>query len=451
MSNIQNQIICPKCNSSFNLNENDYAYIRSQVKDSEIEQAVKKFKDLANAEKENAISLAKEQTKSEMQELITAGEKKIESLELERELAKEQEKIVVQNATSEKDKLIEKLTNDLTRAKSSQEALISKLGISHELALEKQKTTMQEKVNELNLENKTISSNLKAQAKEYSLEIKNLKDNHALAVNDLISENERIKNMQSKRSTKMVGTSLEQHVEIEFETVRADAYRNAIFKKDTKAKHGTMGDFIFRNISEDGIEFVSAMIECKHESENDTNSKKQSISDFFKKLNKDRNDKECDYAILVTTCEPNNEFYNRGIVEVIGYPNMYVCRPTFFRPIISLINNFGMQTLEEKRELQIARAQNIDLINFEENLDTFKKTFEVNYKRVTENFSLAIKEINTIIEKLEATKNFLEKVQDNFRIGNGKAQGMTIKKLTKGNPFMRRVFEIIQEEKNNNE
>ena len=447
MTNSKN-ISCPSCNASFNLNESDYAYIRSQVKDSEIEQAVKKFKDIANVEKENAINLAKEQTKNEMQELIIAGEKKIESLELEKELAKEQEKIIIQNATSEKDSQIEKLSNDLARAKSSQEALISQLSISHELALEKQKTTMQEKINELNLKNKTISSDLEAQSKEHSLKIKNLKDNHVLVVNDLTGEIERIKNMQSKRSTKMVGETLEQHVEIEFESVRADAYRNAIFKKDTKAKLGTMGDFIFRNISEDGIEFVSAMIECKNESENDKTSKKQSISEFFKKLNKDRNEKECNYAILVTTCEPNNEFYNRGIVEVIGYPNMYVCRPTFFRPMLSLINNFGMKTLEEKRELQIARSQNVDLINFEENLETFKKTFEVNYKRVTENFSLAIKEINTIIEKLEATKNFLEKVQDNFRIGNGKAQGMTIKKLTKGNPFMRRVFEIIQEEKN---
>ena len=171
---------------------------------------------------------------------------------------------------------------------------------------------------------------------------------------------------------------------------------------------------------------------------------------FFNKLDKDRIDKGYDYAILITTCEPNNEFYNRGIVEVLDYQNMYVCRPNFFRPMISLINNLGMKTLQEKRELKIARSQNVDLINFEENLDSFKKTFGVNIKRASDNFSLAIKEITTTIDNLEKTKNYLEKVQDNLRIGNGKAQGITIKKLTKGNPVMKRLFELIQEEKNNN-
>ena len=443
-------ISCPSCHTSFNLNENDYAYIRSQVKDSEIELALNKYQNLAKTEKENAISLAIEKTRKEMQKLITAEQKIIENLNLEKKLAKEKEVVNLENATSEKEKQIENLTNDLAKAKSSQEALISKLAISHELALEKQKTTMQEVINDLKLKNQTINSNIESQNKEHALKIKNLRDNHALVVNDLTTEIERIKHMKSNRSTKMVGETLEQHVEIEFESVRADAYRGAIFKKDTKAHHGTMGDFIFKNFSEDGIEFVSAMIECKNESEADTTSKKQLISKFFNKLDKDRNDKGCDYAILITTCEPNNEFYNRGIVEVIGYQNMYVCRPTFFRPMISLINNLGMKTLKEKRELKIARSQNVDLINFEENLDSFKKTFGVNIKRASENFSLAIKEITKTIDNLENTKNFLEKVQDNLRIGNGKAQGITIKKLTKGNPVMKRLFEMIQEEKNNN-
>ena len=171
---------------------------------------------------------------------------------------------------------------------------------------------------------------------------------------------------------------------------------------------------------------------------------------FFNKLDKDRIDKGYDYAILITTCEPNNEFHNRGIVEVLYYQNMYVCRPNFFRPMISLINNLGMKTLQEKRELKIARSQNVDLINFEENLDSFKKTFGVNIKRASDNFSLAIKEIIKTIDNLEKTKNYLEKVQDNLRIGNVKTQGITIKKLTKGNPVMKRLFELIQEEKNNN-
>ena len=443
-------ISCPSCHASFNLNENDYAYIRSQIKDSEIELALKKYQDLAKTEKEHAISLAVEKTRKEMRELISAEQKKVENLNLEKKLAKEQEAVNLTNATSGKDKQIENLTNDLAKAKSSQEALISKLAISHELALEKQKTNMQAVINDLKLKNQTINSNIESQTKEHALKIKNLKDNHSLVVNDLTTEIERVKHMKSNRSTKMVGQTLEEHVEIEFESVRADAYRGAIFKKDTPAQYGTMGDFIFKNISEDGIEFVSAMIECKNESEADTTSKKQLISKFFNKLDKDRNDKGCDYAILITTCEPNNEFYNRGIVEVIGYQNMYVCRPTFFRPMISLINNLGMKTLQEKRELKIARSQNVDLINFEENLDSFKKTFGVNIKRASDNFSLAIKEITTTIDNLEKTKNYLEKVQDNLRIGNGKAQGITIKKLTKGNPVMKRLFEMIQEEKNNN-
>ncbi len=443
-------ISCPSCHASFNLNENDYAYIRSQVKDSEIELALKKYQNLAKTEKENAISLAIEKTRKEMQQLITAEQKKVENLNLEKKLAKEQEAVNLTNSTSEKDKQIDNLTNDLAKAKTSQEELISKLGISHELALEKQKINMKEVINDLKLKNQTINSNIESQAKEHALKLKNLKDNHSLVVNDLTTEIERVKHMKSNLSTKMVGQTLEEHVEIEFESVRADAYRGAIFKKDTQAKYGTMGDFIFKNISEDGIEFVSAMIECKNENEADTQSKKQQISKFFNKLDKDRINKGCDYAILITTCEPNNEFYNRGIVEVLDYQNMYVCRPNFFRPMISLINNLGMKTLQEKRELKIVRSQNVDLINFEENLDSFKKTFGVNIKRASDNFSLAIKEITTTIDNLEKTKNYLEKVQDNLRIGNGKAQGITIKKLTKGNPVMKRLFELIQEEKNNN-
>ena len=224
--------------------------------------------------------------------------------------------------------------------------------------------------------------------------------------------------------------------------------RNAIFIKDTNPKNGTMGDFIFRNFSEDKIEFVSAMIDCKNETESD--SKKKKISDFFQKLDKDRNDKGCIFAICVTTCEPNNDFYNRGIVEVLGYKDMYVCRPTFFLPMLSLLNNFGMKTLVEKRELQVVRSQSIDLIDFEENLETFKKAFEVNFDRASENFSKAIEQITKIIDQLEKAKAFLMKVQDNFRIANGKAQKITIKRLTSGNPFMERVFKLIQEEKNDN-
>ena len=447
MSNSKS-ISCPKCKTSFHINENDYAHILSQVKEKEIEQIVKKRLDLAKVEKENAITIAREQTKNVMQELITAGEKEIESLKAEKKLQKEQEKVSVQIAISEKVKLIEKLSSDLKNARASQEALVKKLGISKELEVEKTKSDMQKKINDLNIQIESLTLKNMSQTNEHDLKVKSLEDNHKLVVNDLTSEIERRKNMQSKLSTKMIGETLEQHCQMEFDSIRADAYRNAIFIKDTNPKNGTMGDFIFRNFSEDKIEFVSAMIDCKNETESD--SKKKKISDFFQKLDKDRNDKGCIFAICVTTCEPNNDFYNRGIVEVLGYKDMFVCRPTFFLPMLSLLNNFGMKTLIEKRELQIVRSQSIDLIDFEENLETFKKAFEVNFDRASENFSKAIEQITKIIDQLEKAKIFLIKVQDNFRIANGKAQKITIKRLTSGNPFMERVFKLVQEEKNDN-
>ena len=448
MSNSKS-ISCPNCKTSFPINENDHAHILSQVKEQEIEQVVKKRLDLAKIEKENAITIAKEQTKSEMQKLITAGEKEIESLKSEKRLLQEQEKVSVQSAISEKEKQIEALSTELKNSKASQEALIKKLGISKELEVEKTKSEMQKKINDLNIQIESLKLKNMSQNNEHNLKVKSLEDKHKLVVNDLTSEIERRKNMQSKLSTKMVGETLEQHCQMEFDSIRADAYRNAVFKKDTNPKNGTMGDLIFRNFSEDKIEFVSAMIDCKNETESD--SKKKKISDFFKKLDKDRNDKGCIFAICVTTCEPNNDFYNRGIVEVLDYKDMYVCRPTFFLPMLSLLNNFGMKTLEEKRELQVMRSQSLDLIDFEENLETFKKAFEVNFERASENFAKAIEQITKIIDQLEKAKTFLMKVQDNFRIANGKAQKITIKRLTAGNPFMERVFKIVQEEKNDNQ
>ena len=443
----QKSISCPSCNSSFHINKNDYAEILSQVKEQEIELTVKKRLDLAVKEKENAVTIAKEQTKNEMQKLITAGEKRIESLLSEQKLAKEQEKVTVQNAISEREKKIEALLSDLKNAKKSQDALVKKLGISVDLAIEKNKNEMQKKINERDIQIKSLNLKINSQKNENDLRVSSLLDSHKLVINDLTSEIERIKNMQSKISTKMVGENLEQHCEIQFESVRADAYRHAIFKKDTNPKNGTMADFEFRNFSPDGIEFVSAMIECKNETE--TNSKKKKNSDFFAKLDKDRNDKGCTHAILITRLEPDNDFYNRGIVEIVGYPNMYACRPNFFLPMLSLINNFGLQTLEEKRELKIVKSQSIDLTNFEENLETFKSAFSVNFERASENFSKAIEQITKIIDQLEKTKTFLMKVQDNFRIANGKAQKITIKRLTSDNPFMEKMFKLIQEEEKN--
>jgi hypothetical protein len=248
--------------------------------------------------------------------------------------------------------------------------------------------------------------------------------------------------MKAKLSTKMVGESLEQHCEVEFNKMRAGAFPNADFAKDNDASDGTKGDFIFRESDADGTEFVSIMFEMKNELDEGSNKKKN--EDFFKKLDEDRTKKGCEYAVLVSLLEPENELYNTGIVDVSHrYPRMYVVRPQFFIPIITLIRNEAQKTLKLRSELELVRAQNIDVTNFEEKLETFKAGFERNYDLASRQFEAAITEIDKSIKALEKTKDNLMKSANNLRLANDKAQGVTVKKLTRGNPTMTEKFKEL--------
>ena len=401
-------ITCPNCKSSFPIEGETFAHLLSHIKDDEIERQVKKRLDLAKAQNTNEIKLIKEQTKNEMQKLITTGEKQIQSLQSEIALFRSKEKDQIK------------------------------------LATEKAKNELLDEINESNLKLQKIQSQLESSKVQNELKLQNLSDKHKLTINDLTTEIERLKTLKSKLSTKMIGESLEQHCETQFNLMRADGFRNATFEKDNDSKSGTKADYLLKVFSDDKTLVSSAIFEMKNESNSD--SRKRKNSEFFAKLDKDRNEKNCKYAILMTRLEPENEFYNRGIVKIPDYPYMYAARPNCFNAVVSLISDFGMDSLKEKRELNMIKSQSIDLTNFEDNLENFKKGFEVNFERASKNFSQAIEQITKIIDQLEKTKTFLIKVQDNFRIANGKAQIITIKRLTSGNPFMERIFKLIREE-----
>ena len=251
--------------------------------------------------------------------------------------------------------------------------------------------------------------------------------------------------MKAKLSTKMVGETLEQHCEIEFNRIRATAFPHAYFEKDNDARSGSKGDFIFRDQDDQGTEIVSIMFEMKNES--DTTATKKKNEDFLKELDRDRTEKGCEYAVLVSLLEPDNELYNAGIVDVFHrYPKMYVVRPQFFIPIITLLRNAAMKSLAYKSELAVVKAQNIDITRFESQLEDFKSAFGRNWRLASEGFEEAVKRIDEAIKDLEKTKEALYKSANNLRLANDKAEDLTIKKLTRGNPTMAAKFEALKDQ-----
>ena len=263
----------------------------------------------------------------------------------------------------------------------------------------------------------------------------------ALALKD--EEISQLKDFKSKQSTKMVGESLEQFCHDEFDKIRAAAFPNAYFEKDNDAKTGSKGDFIFKEVDENGVEIVSIMFEMKNEM--DTTATKHKNEDFFKELDKDRNEKKCEYAVLVSLLESDSDFYNTGIVDVSHrYPKMYVIRPQFFIPLITLLRNAAMKSLETKRELAVIKNQNIDITHFEENIENFKQGFAKNFELAKKKFDLAIEEIDKTIDHLQKTKEALTRSSENLRLANDKAGNLTVKRLTRGNPTMQEKFDNLK-------
>lgn len=454
------EIRCPKCNEVFQVDDSGYSQIVQQVRDKEFEkEAARRAEELEKAKNSELKILEMEYEKklesalskksddiTDKEKRITELEARLESMENEKQLAvatavSEREKRFneesskAQKTISDKESLIKQLELQLQQAQSLQQAALDKAKSENALALEKK----QNEINELNskLQNKDSEAALKCKTIEekYAIELKN-KD-------ELI---EQYKDFKARLSTKMVGETLEQHCLTQFNSLRMSAFPNAYFEKDNDARSGSKGDFIFRESSEDGIEFISIMFEMKNEM--DTTATKHKNEDFFKELDKDRNEKGCEYAVLVSMLEADNEFYNAGIVDVsYKYPKMYVIRPQFFIPLISLLRNAARNSLEYKRELAMAKAQQVDLTNFEKNITEFKTAFAKNYNDASNRFKDAITGIDATIDKLGKIKQALLLSEDHLRLANKKAEEqLTIKKLTKNVPSIKEEFARLASE-----
>jgi hypothetical protein len=393
------EIICPHCSKAFKIDEAGYADILKQVRDGEFEQQLHERLELAEQEKRNAVALAEAKLVNASQQAAAAKDAEIQALKSKLEAGGMAQQLAIAQALASVEKERDALKGGLERAQ-----------------LEK------------------------------ALAEKSLKDKYETQLKDRDDAIERLRDMKARLSTKMVGETLEQHCETEFNRIRATAFPRAYFEKDNDARSGSKGDFIFRDADEAGTEIVSIMFEMKNE--NDLTASKSKNEDFLKELDKDRNEKGCEYAVMVSLLEPDNEFYNTGIVDMFHrFPKMYIVRPQFFIPIITLLRNAAMNSMKYKTELALVKAQSVDITNFENELETFKSAFARNYDLASQRFQKAIEEIDKSIDHLQKTKEALLGTDRNLRLANDKAQDVTIKKLTKGNPTMAAKFAELKEEK----
>lgn len=488
-----NEIICPHCKKAFKIDEAGYADILKQVRDGEFARELHERLEAAEKDKASAVKLAEEQTKNELQaeaakkdaqiaelkasrdslfaelqakqenELaslkaekdseITKLQSKLDALEAEKQtavkLAEQTTKNELQAEVTRKDSEIAELRAEknasLAVLKAEKDAEIAKLYSKLDAAESDKKLALTEAVGKLEKERDELANKLESKDTETKLLESSLKDRYET---ELKSKDEMIayyKDMKAKLSTKMVGETLEQHCEYEFNRLRATAFQNAYFEKDNDASDGTKGDYIYRETDENGTEIVSIMFEMKNEG--DETATKHKNEDFLAKLDTDRKKKNCEYAVLVTLLESDSELYNGGIVDMgHKHPKMYVIRPQFFIPIITVLRNAALNALKYKNELAVVRAQNVDITNFEENMEDFKRAFGKNYELAGRRFGEAIDGIDKTIKQLEKTKAALLSSENNLRLANNKAQDLTIKKLTSGNPTMQAKFDELKDE-----
>ena len=455
------EIICPHCKKAFKVDEAGYADIVKQVRDHTFEQQLHDRLELAEEDKQNAVKIARAQVSSEMQMAASAKDTEIQKLKARIDADGMQQKLAVSEALkaveTERDTLTHKLnaarreTEAATRlveaqlAKKMQEteatkdAEIQRLKADLEGREAAQQLAISQAVRAVEKQRDDLNHSLAQAESQRKLGEQSLRDRYETQIKDRDEAIERLRDMKARLSTKMVGETLEQHCETEFNRIRATAFPNAYFEKDNDASSGSKGDYIFRDRDAAETEIVSVMFEMKNES--DTTATKKKNEDFFRELDKDRNEKGCEYAVLVSLLEPESELYNSGIVDVgHRYPRMYVIRPQFFIPIITLLRNAAMKSLEYKTELALVRSQNTDVTHFEEKLEKFKAGFARNYDLTARQFQTAIDEIDKSITHLQKTKDALLSSGRNLRLANDKAQDVTIKKLTHNNPTMKKRF-----------
>ncbi|ARB93298.1 DUF2130 domain-containing protein [Legionella longbeachae] len=438
------EIICPHCKKAFKVDEAGYADILKQVRDKEFDQQLHERLELAKREKLDAVELAKSNIRNDMQKLVSDKDAEIKELKAKLDAGDVAQKLAVTEALIAIEKERDKLANELERTKLDKESALKlaqeKLGASESA----KKLAVAEALSKVEKERDELKNSLKQAELEKQLSEKSLKDKYETQLKDRDDTIERLRDMKARLSTKMVGETLEQHCETEFNRIRATAFPHAYFEKDNDASFGSKGDFIFRDLDHAGTEIVSIMFEMKNEI--DTTATKKKNEDFLKELDKDRTEKGCEYAVLVSLLEPDNEFYNSGIVDMFHrYPKMYVIRPQFFLTIITLLRNAAMKSLEYKTELALVKSQNIDITNFEKDLEQFKSAFGKNYELASKKFQTAIDEIDKSIDHLQKTKDALLGTDRNLRLANDKAQDITIKKLTRQNPTMKAKFQQLQE------
>ena len=394
------EIMCPNCKKAFKIDETGYADILKQVRDKEFEKQLNARLELAEKEKLTAVELEKTKVTGELDKRVAAKDAEIQELRSRLE------------------------ANDISK-----------------------KLAINEAVNAIEKERDSLKNGLELAKFEKELGEKGLKDKYETQIKDRDNTIDRLRDMKARLSTKMVGETLELHCETEFNLIRATAFPKAHFEKDNNARSGSKGDYIFRDIGEAGTEIVSIMFDMKNENSETVTKKKN--EEFLKELDKDRNEKKCEYAVLVSLIEPESELYNSGIVDVSHrYPKMYVVRPQFFIPIITLLRNAALNALKYKLELALVKAQNIDITTFESDLDTFKTGFAKNYELASKKFNTAIEEIDKTIDHLQKTKEALVGSEKNLRLANNKAEDLTIKKLTKSNPTMAEKFDNLKNDLN---
>ena len=404
------EIRCPKCGEVFQVDATGYEQIVRQVRDKEFTDEVKRREKELESKREQELELIRLQEEKEYSESITkkdaeiaARDRKIAELQAKIDAGETAKRLAVAEAVEKKNEEISKKTSEITELKGE----------------------------------------LKSKETESRLNEKSLKEQYEEKLKLKDEQIEYYKDFKAKQSTKMIGESLEQHCLTQFNSLRMTAFPNAYFEKDNDARSGSKGDFIYRECAEDGTEFISIMFEMKNEA--DMTATKHKNEDFFKELDKDRKEKGCEYAILVSLLEIDNELYNNGIVDVsYKYPKMYVIRPQFFIPMITLLRNAARNSLQYRQELQLVKNQQVDILHFEENMNAFKEGFARNYRLASEKFATAIDEIDKTIDHLQKTKAALLSSENNLRLANNKADELTIKKLTKNAPSVKAMFDEIK-------
>ena len=421
-----NEIKCPKCGNIFKVDESDYAELVKQIRNHEFEEELKVRIELMEQAKSNAVKLAEANTRNNVKDELSKKAVEISELKNKLIVAETTKKMEISEAVSK----LEKERDDLKNTLKVNET--------------ERKLEITEAVTKLEKERDTLASELKLKDIEKENNEKSLKEKFALELKTKDEQIEYYKDMKLKLSTKMIGETLEQHCEVEFERIRATGFQNAEFGKDNDSSSGSKGDYIYREYDTVGNEIISIMFEMKNE--NDNTVSKHKNEDFLKELDKDRREKKCEYAVLVSLLETESELYNSGIVDKTHrYPKMYVVRPQFFIPIITILRNAAMNSLQYKSELALVKAQNIDISKFEDNIDKFKEGFARNYELASKRFKTAIDEIDKTIKSLEKTKENLLRSEDNLRLANNKAEDLSIKKLTRGNPTMAQLFDELKE------